>query len=90
MDQLSTYELLDLLATYGDSAGEHFMNFVTMFSAYVVAGYLMVRRFSRAALIFVTVLYTFAISLPALWSYTILLALSDIVDELAVRQAFLR
>ena len=36
MEQLSTYELLDLLGTYDNSAGDYFINFVTIFSPYAV------------------------------------------------------
>ncbi len=36
MEQLSTYELLDLLGMYDNSTGDHFINFVTIFSAYAV------------------------------------------------------
>ena len=51
MDQLSNYELLDLLTTYGSDGAGHFMNFLTVFSAFLVAGYILAGKLGRTTLL---------------------------------------
>jgi diacylglycerol kinase len=56
MGQLSTYELIALLTTYTSDTGAHFMNFLAVFSACVVAGYLVASKLDRLTLLMVTML----------------------------------
>ena len=86
MEQLSTYELLDLFATYGTAAGSHFMNFVTVFFAFVAAGYFIASKLTSRTYVFICVIYTIFMLLPATASFLVLLTAVDIADEIAVRQ----
>lgn len=45
----SDYELRDLLATDSSASGDRFMNCMTVFPAYLVAGCLLAARLNRAA-----------------------------------------
>jgi hypothetical protein len=89
MDQLSNYELLDLLATYSTASGEHFMNFMTIFSAYLVAGYLVAGRLHRAALIALSVLYAAVVLVIALGNYATLATAHDVAKEISARSVAL-
>ena len=89
MEQLTNYELLDLFVTYAESAGSHFMNFMTMFSAYLVAGYLLADRLRKSTLVLISILYTFVILMPAMASFMVLLTAIDIGTEVSARQLVL-
>ena len=89
MGELSNYELLDLVATYAGEAGSHFMNFVTIFSAYIVAGYMLAERISKPTLILFSALYTAVVLMPASASFMVLLLAIDLGAELGSRQAVL-
>jgi hypothetical protein len=85
VDHLTNYELLDLLATYSSASGDHFMNFMAIFSAYVVAGYLVATRLSVAALAFLSVLYVAVVLVIAIGNYTALAIASDLAREASSR-----
>jgi hypothetical protein len=85
VDTLSNYELLDLLATYSTASGDHFMNFMTIFSAYLVAGYLVAAKLSRTALTFLSVLYAAVVLVIAVGNYATLAASYDLAKEISSR-----
>ena len=89
MGELSNYELLDLVATYAGEAGSHFMNFVTIFTAYIVAGYMLADRISISTLVLFTALYSAVVLMPASASFMVLLVAIDLGAELGNRQAVL-
>jgi len=85
MDQLSSYELLDLLTTYASATGEHFMSFLGVFSAYLVAGYLVAGKLGRTTLILITVLYITVILITAITVYSTVSISIDLANEIAAR-----
>lgn len=85
MDQLSNYELLDLYATYTSDGAGHFMNFLGVFSAYLVAGYFVAGKLGRTTLISLSALYTLVVGMTATGSYITMSSAFDIAKEVATR-----
>lgn len=78
MDQLSNYELLEIFTIYTSDGAGHFMNFLGVFSAYLVAGYLVAGRLGRITLISLSTLYVLVVSMTATGSYVTISAAIDI------------
>jgi hypothetical protein len=85
LDQLSTYELLALWITYGADAGQHFMNFLAMFTAYLVAAYLAADKVGLIPFVTLSALYVIVVGLTAAGIWITLHGVIDIATEILVR-----
>ncbi len=87
MEQLSNYELLDLLTTYGSDSGGHFMNFLAVFSAYLIAGYVLAGKIGRTTLVSLSILYIVVTFMTATGQYLVQIAIVDLSSETVRRGA---
>lgn len=85
MDQLTSYELLDLFTTYGMDAGGHFMNFLAVFSAYLVAGYVLAGKLNRTILALLSALLVLVTAMTVIGQYMVQLVAIDIAGEIVRR-----
>ena len=85
MDQLSNYELIDLIATCVTDSGEQFMNFLTVFTAHLVAVYLVAEKLSKMALVFISTLFVASVLIIATAQHSFVTIAIDLVNELSAR-----
>jgi hypothetical protein len=85
VEQLSNYELLDLLTTYGSDSGGHFMNFLAVFSAYLIAGYVLAGKLGRTTLLLLSALYLAVTVMTATGQYLVQMAAVDLANEIVRR-----
>lgn len=86
MANLSDYELLALFTTYGTDSGGHFMNFLAVFSAYLVAGYMLAGKLGRITLLFLSVLLVLVTMMTALGQYVVQLVATDLAADIVSRK----
>ncbi len=87
MEQLTIYELLALLASHWTDSGGHFMNFLAVFSAYLVAGYVLSGKLERTTLFLLSALLVAVTAMTALGQYMVQLVAIDLADEIVRRGA---
>ncbi len=87
MEQLSNYELLALFTTYGSDSGGHFMNFLAVFSAYLLVAYVLAGKLGRTTLSLLTALYLAVTLMTATGQYFVQIGVVDLANEMINRGA---
>ncbi|MEQ8662703.1 MAG: hypothetical protein RLW62_17970 [Gammaproteobacteria bacterium] len=87
MDQLSNYELLDLLTSYGTDSGGHFTNLLAVFSAYLVAAYVLAGKLGRMTLALLSALFLVVTCMTATGQWLVQMGIVDLCNEIRVRGA---
>jgi hypothetical protein len=85
MDQLSGYELVDILATYSIDTDQNLMNFLAVFAAHLIAAYMLVGKFGRSSLMWLTVLHNPVILIIGTPRYSFISPTNDLMNELTAQ-----